>query len=73
MYKTVYKEIEFDIELTDFDTDDLIEELTSRGELVGQNGTGKQLLTAIWLKRRQGQDYQRELDQLIYESLGHIV
>jgi hypothetical protein len=70
-YKTVYKEIEFDIELTDFDTDDLIEELTNRGELVGQRG--KQLLTAIWLKRRQGKDYQRELDHLIYESLGHIV
>ncbi len=71
---TVYTEVEVDVELHDFDTDDLIEELESRGrgfEVAGQTGT--ELLTAIYLKRRLGQDYQRELDDLIYLGIGRIV
>lgn len=31
------------------------------------------IVTAIWLKRRVGQDYQKELDELIYETIGKIV
>jgi hypothetical protein len=73
MYKTVYKEVEVDIELSDFDDDDLLEELETRGLVVGTHGNTRELLKIIWLKRRQGQDYQRELDQLIYESLGHVL
>jgi hypothetical protein len=72
MYKTVYTEVEVDVDLSDFDTEDLREELESRGELHGGNAT--ELLTAIWLKRRLGRtDYQTELDQLIYAGLGKIV
>jgi hypothetical protein len=71
---TVYTEVEVDVDLNDFDTDDLIEELESRGmgfEVASQTGT--ELLTAIYLKRRLGQDYQRELDDLIYVGIGRIV
>ena len=71
---TVYTEVEVDVELTDFDTDDLVEELESRGmgfEVASQTGT--ELLTAIYLKRRLGQDYQSELDDLIYLGIGKIV
>jgi hypothetical protein len=74
MYKTVYTEVEVDVELADFDTDDLIEELESRGkglEIASQSGT--ELLTAIYEKRRLGRDYQRELDELIYVGIGKIV
>jgi hypothetical protein len=75
MYKTVYTEVEVDVDLGDFDTEDLLEELESRGELPVDSGyDAKDLLTAIWLKRRMGRvDYQTELDQLIYAGLGHIV
>lgn len=75
MYKTIYTEVEVDVDLSDFDTDDLIEELESRGELpVDSSYDAKDLLTAIWLKRREGRtDYQQELDQLIYAGLGKIV
>ena len=73
MYKTVYTEVEVDVELADFDTDDLLEELESRGELPTESGDSKALLEAIWLKRRVGQNYQQELDQLIYSALGKIV
>lgn len=74
MYKTIYTEVEVDVDLEDFDTDDLIEELESRGkgmEVASQTGT--ELLTAIYQKRRLGQDYQRELDELIYVGIGKIL
>jgi hypothetical protein len=75
-YKTIYTEVEVDVDLSDFETDDLIEELETRGELVTGPGPyeSKELLEAIWLKRRLGNhDYQRELDQLIYQVTGHII
>ncbi len=31
------------------------------------------VVTAIWLKRRVGLDYQKELDELIYSTIGKIV
>ena len=72
---TVYTEVEVDVDLDDFDTDDLIEELERRGSLPFEGSIdAKEVLEAIWLKRRLGnQDYQRELDQLIYAVLGRVV
>lgn len=70
-YKTVYTEV--DVDLSDFDTEDLIEELELRGSGTVDYGDGKELLNAIWLKRRLGQDYQTELNQLIYNGLGKII
>jgi hypothetical protein len=74
-YKTVYTEVEVDVDLSDFDTDDLKEELEFRGELPPDTDVNaKDLLEKIWLKRRVGNhDYQTELDQLIYKALGHVV
>jgi hypothetical protein len=74
-YKTVYTEVEVEVDLTNFDTEDLIEELEDRGKLpVDGSIDSKELLTAIWLKRRNGNNnYQEELDQLIYQVLGHVV
>jgi len=73
MYKTIYTEVEVDVDLGDFDTDDLIEELENRGAGAADYGDGRELLEAIYLKRRLGQDYQFELDQLIYKGLGKIL
>ena len=75
-YKTVYTKVEVEVDLTDFETEDLIEELEDRGESIG-NGTGvydsKELLEQIWMLRRNGKDYQRQLDNLIYNVTGRIV
>ena len=73
--KTVYTEVEVDVDISEFETDDLLDELAARGSLPQEaDDTSKELLTAIWLKRRQGKDnYQEELDQLIYQVLGHVV
>ena len=73
MYKTIYTEVEVDVNLSDFDTDDLIEELDSRGSGALDYGDGKEVLEAIYLKRRLRQDYQQELDQLIWLGLGKII
>jgi len=72
MSKTVYKEVEIDVELTDFDDGDLLDEIESRGLGVGTANT-RELLETIWLKRRQGQVFDRELDQLIYTALGKVI
>jgi hypothetical protein len=76
MYKTVYTEVEVDVDLSDFETDDLIEELEERGQSMG-NGTGpydsKELVEQIWMRRRNGQDYNYLLDQLIYNVTGRII
>jgi len=73
MYKTIYTEVEVDVELSEFDTDDLIEELESRGAGATDYGDGKEILEVIWLKRRQGRDYQKELEQLIWLGLGKVI
>ena len=71
---TVYTEVEVDVDLDDFDDDDLIDELERRGkgfEVAGTRPT--ELVEQIWQKRRLGQDYQTELDELIYVSTGRIL
>jgi len=74
MYKTICTEVEVDVDLSDFDTEDLIEELESRDEVrVSEFGNGKEILESIYEKRRLGKDYQTELDQLIYAGLGKII
>jgi hypothetical protein len=73
MYKTIYTEVEVDVDLSDFDTDDLLEELESRGAGVTDRGDGKEILNAIYEKRRLGKDYQTELEQLIWLGLGKVV
>jgi hypothetical protein len=70
-----YITVDVDIDISEFDTDDILDELESRGKLPAEDSfDAKELLTAIWLKRRQGNNnYQEELDQLIYRVLGHVV
>jgi hypothetical protein len=71
---TVYTEVEVDVELDEFDTDDLIEELEKRGRGFEVNSHAPtELVTQIYLNRRLGKDYQRELDELIYVAIGKIV
>lgn len=73
MYHTVYKEVEIDVDLTDFDTDDLIEELESRGAPAANLQDGNALVFSIYEKRRLGKDYQTELDQLIRQVTGRVL
>ena len=73
-YVTVTAEVEVD--LSEFDTDDLIEELERRGNDYNTTGVdgdqARRMLELIYDLRRQGQDYQRILDDLIYYVIGRI-
>lgn len=69
----VYKEVEVEVELDDFDTDELVEELERRGSGTMDYGNGTEVLQSIYEKRRLGQSYQADLDQLIWLGLGKIV
>ena len=69
----VYKEVEVEVDLEDFDTDELIEELERRGTGTVDYGNGTEVLQSIYEKRRLGKDYQQELDQLIWLGLGKIL
>ena len=75
MYKTIYTEVEVDVDLHDFATEDLIDELEERGELPSSTGPydSNELVQQIWQLRRNGKDYQRLLDDLIYAVTGRIV
>jgi hypothetical protein len=71
---TVYTEVEVDVDLVDFDTDDLLEELESRDALPPEgNGNARELVEQMYYLRRQGQPYEHLLDPLIYSVLGRIV
>ena len=69
----VYKEVEVEVDLDDFDDYELIDELERRGTGVIEYGNGTEVLQEIYEKRRLGQNYQQELDQLIWLGLGRIV
>jgi hypothetical protein len=75
MHKTVYTEVEVDVDLGDFETEDLIEELESRNALPSSAGPydSRELVEQIYMLRRNGKDYQRLLDNLIYAVTGRIV
>ena len=74
VYKSVYTEVEVEVDLEEFDTDDLLEELDSRGALPPEgNVNAKELVEQIYYLRRQGQAYDHLMDSLMYSVLGRIV
>jgi hypothetical protein len=72
-YKTVYTEVEVDVDISEFDTDDLLEELEERGALPPEgNINAKELIEQMYYLHRQGKDCTPMLDQLFYAVLGRI-
>ena len=63
--------VEVEVDLSDFDTQELLDELESRGEKFSYDG--ETLVRKIYEKRRLNQDYQKQLDELIYSSIGKIL
>lgn len=76
-YKTVEAEIYIPDVLSEASDDELLAEMKLRkwdtkfleNELVDL----EEKMFAIWQKRRLGQDYQKELDDLIYQTIGKIL
>lgn len=68
-----YKMIEVEVELSDFDDEDLIEELESRGKYSPTMGNSDELIDKIFHLRRLGKPYERELDEYLYIRTGRAV
>ena len=71
MYRTI--SVDVDVDLSDFDTEDLVRELESRERRHITTDEAQDLVQVIYEKRRRGLDYESELDLLIFNTLGRIV
>lgn len=63
--------VSVDVTLEDIDTDDLVEELESRGRIV--EGDNIEQLMTIYQLRRTGKSYDYELEKYISDVLGKVV
>lgn len=68
--------LDVEVDLSEFDTVDLIKELESRDLNFNTEGVDgdqtRRMLERIYQRRRLGQDYQQDLSNLIYYILGKI-
>jgi hypothetical protein len=73
-YKTITTEVEVDVDLSDFDTDDLVDELSERG-VQGLASEDNETLTKIWLHDREGrkEEAYELMRWYVLEKLGKVV
>jgi hypothetical protein len=73
-YVSVEKYVDIEVDMDDFENSDILEEMERRGlGIVASPEDNVELLRSIFQKRRTGQSFDSELDQLIYNSLGRIL
>jgi len=72
--------VDVDVDLSDFDTQDLVDELRGRGFNYYRNEMDESsesydgtLIYKIFHLRRQGKDYQKELDEYLYLRTGRAI
>lgn len=72
--KTIYTEVEVDVDLSEFDTEDLIEELNDRGSH-GMNFDDTETLTKAWQHDREGRrdEAYAILHKYMLDKLGRII
>jgi len=69
-----YVHVDVDDILSEVDDDDLMAEVRARNlNTSGVSKSLEEILETIWLKRREGKDYSRDLDDLIYAGTGKII
>ncbi len=64
-------EVEVDVELCDFEDEELLEELENRGIMANENMRAQ--IEKIWELRRTGQPFDHLLDELIYDTIGKVI
>lgn len=78
-YRTISANVDVEVDLEEFDTDDLIDELECRGYVVNDADTDgisyetRLLIGNIYEAKRNGQDFGPLLNQLIYQTIGRIL
>ena len=68
---TVSKEIDIDVDIEEFDDDDLLNEIESRG--LGMSSESIKIIEKIWQLRRTNQPYDHLMDDLIGSAIGKLV
>jgi len=73
-YRTITTEVDIDVDLSDFDTDELIEELRERGSQ-GVNFDDCETLTKAWLADREGRKEEAYaiLREYMLDKLNKVV
>ena len=73
-YKTIYTEVAVDVDLSDFDTEDLVEELSERGKQ-GLTFGDNEVLTKAWRADREGRKEEAYaiLREYMLEKLNKVV
>ena len=66
-------EVEVDVNLGDFDDDDIIEEYKSRGFDIDGELQFKEAVNEIYQLRRLGKPFENELNKLICDTLGVVI
>ena len=66
----IYTEVEVDVDLADFDTDDLIDEINRRNKT--SSTSMQDQITKIYELKRTNKSYEEELDLLIYDVIGRM-
>lgn len=64
-------EVEIDVDLDDFDDDDIREEYEARG--LSDKPEFREALTEIYQLRRLGKPFENELNKLICDALGVVI
>lgn len=72
--KTIYTEVEVDVDLSDFDTEDLVEELRERNSQ-GVSFDDTETLTKVWMHDREGRKDEAYalMREYVLEKLGRVV
>jgi hypothetical protein len=73
MYKTIYTEVEVDVDLGEFSDEDLLDELAQRDLIPDSHGDGNELIDKIFQLRRLGKNYEKELDEYLYFKTGRAI
>lgn len=68
----VTKFVEVEVDLADFETDELIEELESRDEMIDMKYNIASIVESIYNLKRHNRSYDKEVNDLIYNVLGRI-
>jgi hypothetical protein len=72
VYRTVYTEVEVDVDMSDFSDADILEEVEIRG--LNIDGTNNdELINKIFQLRRLGKPFEQELAEYLYMKTGRIV
>lgn len=71
--KTIYTEVEVEVDLKDFTDQELLDELAERELISTTYGDSEDLIDKIFHLRRQGKNFDKELDEYLYIQTGRAI